>query len=380
VYVGGESALRFDIPSMRLMFFGSKLWLGEFHFLLFSVLLFVMLVIAATLVFGRVWCGWACPQTVVGEIIVMFERGASRVLPKNKTVRIAAGQLIRAVLSALIAANIIWYFVPPYVMLPELFAWSMGGFTTGAFVVMWAALYLNFAFLGHRFCGTVCPYSKFQSMMLDRNSLVIAFDRSRADECKGCDLCVRECPVGIDIKDGLQVECINCAQCVDACTKMMSKRGRSPLVDYVFGDGTAGFRDALTYKSAFFALAAVGLIVALVYSGISREPYTLRVVREGSTLYRELPDGSIANTYSIIVNNRTGDTEEFTAGVSGIEGARISVQGGGITVEPGGRYESRAVVRAGPEALKGGKSHPITVTLTNARGETLSFEAAFITP
>jgi cytochrome c oxidase accessory protein FixG len=380
VYVGGESALRFDIPTMRLLFFGAEVWLGEFHFLLFSVLLFVMLIIASTLVFGRVWCGWACPQTVVGEIIVMLERGIGRVLPKKGPSRKVSGQLVRALIAAVMSANVIWYFIPPYEMIPELAAWSMGAFTAGAFVVMWIIFYLNFSLLGHKFCGTVCPYSKMQSVLLDKNSLVIAFDNSRADACRGCEQCVRDCPVGIDIKDGLQVECINCAQCVDACTRMMAKKGRPPLVDYIFGDRKAGLRDALTYKAVFFTAVVAGLVAALIYSGISREPYTLRVLKEGKTLYRQLPDGTVINTYSIIVFNRTVKTAVFAAEVSGIEGAVLSVSGTEITVRPGAKSEYRAIVKAGPGVLSGPKSRPIAITLTETGGDTLSFEAAFITP
>jgi len=335
-----------------------------------------MTLIAVTLVFGRVWCGWACPQTVVGEIIVILERGLGSFLPRR-----IAGQLVRISISALMSANIVWYFISPYEMLPRLFSWSLGPGATGVFVVLWVIFYLNFTLLGHRFCGTVCPYSKVQSMLLDKNSLVIAFDRDRADECKGCDLCVRECPVGLDIKDGLQVECINCAQCIDACTKMMKKRGKKPLVRYIFGEPAATLRDAVTFKALFFVLVCAGFAAALVYSGVDRQPYAVRVLREGGGLYRVTKDGSVSNLYRVVIYNRTGKEARFRLTLGGLEGGELNVPGGEPMVGPGERGEAIALVELPSDRLGGPKSRDITVTATETtNGRSMSGEASFITP
>jgi len=382
VYVNGESALRFDIPTMRLMFFGTKLWVGEMYIVLLASLIFFVLIIAFTLVLGRVWCGWSCPQTVIGEY-VGFLKG--RLRPRKKDGRLlkagkaAAFHASLALLCALVSANLIWYFVSPYEMLPGLFTWSLGPITRYFFIVMAVALFAHFEFLGQRFCGTVCPYSKWQSVLLDRNSLIIAFDATRADECMGCDRCVTECPTGIDIKKGMHVECINCAKCIDACREMTAKKGKKAIVGYEFGSKGATVRDALTLKFWFFAGVIALLSGMLVYHVATRELLTVQVVKDRQVLYRMGADGSVVNSYKAYITNRGPDGAEYTLKAGGIPGVRLLTAGRVIQAGPGERVTVPFDVAAPPGAGHGAARITIRVAEPGTNNS-VEREAGFIFP
>jgi len=383
VKVGGESALRFDIPTMRLLFFGVKLWVGEFYVILLAALVFSLLIIAFTLVLGRVWCGWACPQTVLGEYVWYIRGALAGKKPDKAVVRITRAVLANIVIlfiSAFVSANLIWYFVSPYEMLPELFTWSMGPTTSTFFVVMAVALYAHFTFLGQKFCGTVCPYSKWQGVLLDKNSLIIAFDRDRADECRGCDRCVTVCPTGIDIKKGVQVECINCARCVDACRSMMAKRGKGPLVGYMFGTKAGRFRDALTGKAVVFIVAVVALSAMLVMRSVDRQTINMQVSKTRASLYTVGRDGSIVNSYELSIANMGGSDETCTVSVSGIDGARLAIPENPVLLPAGERKRLPMLVSARPDKSRHGAGRIRIVLGCGETGGELSSEASFVAP
>jgi cytochrome c oxidase accessory protein FixG len=382
VYVNGESALRFDIPTMKLLLFGTRLWVGEMYVVLLASLIFFVLIIAFTLVLGRVWCGWSCPQTVIGEYVGLLR---SRLKPRKKDAAIyklfkkAAFHVSLALMCALISANLIWYFVSPYEMLPELFTWSLGPITRYFFIVMAVAFYAHFEFLGQRFCATVCPYSKWQSVLLDKNSLIIAFDASRADECMGCDRCMTECPTGVDIKKGMQVECINCAKCIDVCREMTARRGRKAIVGYVFGSRGATLRDALTPKFWLFACVVAVLSGMLMYHFATREQLAVQVVKDRQALYHIGADKSVVNSYKAYITNRGPDEAVYTIEAGGIPGIKILTTGGTIHAGPGDRVIVPFDVAAPPGSGHGAVRIKVKVTEPDTQ-ESVEQVAGFIFP
>ena len=221
--VGGESALRFDIPELTLHVAGASVGVDAFHLVLAAVLVLILVAIAATVLFGRVWCGWLCGQTVIPELAAW---AASALPPKFR----AAGKPILLVpFSGVVSLSLISFALPPADIVAGL---SRSPIVLGFFAVQAAALYGMLALAGPRFCRSVCPYSMLQNVLFTRNTLTIAFDRERAAECLRCDDCVRACPVAIDIKDGDQRECIACAECIDACRLATAPRGIAPFVGY----------------------------------------------------------------------------------------------------------------------------------------------------
>ena len=229
IKINGESALRFDIPSLKLHFFGTSLWMDEFFVVLTGTIFLTFLFILITLLFGRIWCGWLCPQTVINEITsfmdVKKKHGADKLLAMIPVL----------IMSMLVAANLIWYFVSPYDFFHDLFQLNLGQSTWRIWISLTILMFLNFSFVRYRFCSSVCPYSKLQGALYDDTTLIIAMDPKRKDQCIECLACTRTCPVNIDIRDGLSSACINCAKCVDACSNIMKKSDKSSLINYFFG-------------------------------------------------------------------------------------------------------------------------------------------------
>jgi polyferredoxin len=220
--IRGRSAARFDLPTLSLHFFGGVVPIDEFYLVLLGTLFLVSLVLGVTVVFGRLWCGWLCPQTVIGEIGEWF----ASALPKRFRTRGKTAALLP--FSALVSLSLLWYFVPPAEATRNLFRSPV---LAGFFLAQWGVIYLMVAVVGTRFCRTVCPYAMLQNVLADRDTLAVAYDPARA-ECLLCDRCTRVCPVGIDIRKGMQRECIACAGCIDACREVTSRRNVPPFIAY----------------------------------------------------------------------------------------------------------------------------------------------------
>jgi polyferredoxin len=221
--INGHSALRFDIGELKLYFFGTAIWIREFYLILAATLFFLLLITFVTSIFGRIWCGWLCPQTVLLDL--------SNIIAKRfgRKGRDTAQKLLLLPFSALVSLTLIGYFVPPAGIPGQLF---VSPTITAFFFVLWISVYLELAFLGRNFCTSICPYSMLQNVLFDKDTVVIEYDVSRDDTCMKCDECVRVCPVGIDIKKGLNTSCIACAECIDVCRSISGKRGMPPFPDY----------------------------------------------------------------------------------------------------------------------------------------------------
>lgn len=343
--IGGESALRFDIPGMKLYAFGAVLWISEFHIVLAATLLFLAFILAVTVVFGRIWCGWICPQTVLPEL------SAAVASPLPHRVRRAGGRLILLLLSGLVSFSLIAYFVPPADAARDLFR---SGIVTGFFLGQWAVIFLMAGVLGPRFCRTVCPYSMLQNILYDGETLSISFDASRAASCLKCGLCEAVCPVEIDIRKGAQRECIACAECIDACRTTTAPRGVVPFV---------GYRGrVLRPKAAFLGIVLAAGILGVLFLVERLPPATFAVQWEAGA-----PDRS-ANSYRYTVQNNLGRPLILALRLVG-EG---EMSGDGvIRVAPRSRATGKLVVRRKAEA-PGGVSF-----VAAAPGITLKGEAGY---
>ena len=220
--IRGRSAARFDLPTLSLHFFGAVVPIDEFYLVLLGALFLVSLTLWVTVVFGRLWCGWLCPQTVIGEI----GEWISSALPHR--FRSGGKTLVLLPFSALVSLSLLWYFVPPVEATRGLFRSPI---LLGFFLAQWGTIYVMVAVVGARFCRTACPYAMLQNVLADRKTLAVAFDPARA-ECLWCDRCTRVCPVGIDIRKGGQRECVACAACIDACREVTSRRDVAPFIAY----------------------------------------------------------------------------------------------------------------------------------------------------
>ncbi len=286
--INGESALRFDIPTLKLHMFGSVIWMREFYLILAATLFFLLFIGFVTIIFGRVWCGWFCPQTVLLDLSESVAEVA------GKKHRKLWQKLILIPLSALVSVTMIWYFIPPAETLSTLF---VAPTITAFFVILWLLTYLELAFLGRGFCISICPYAMLQNILFDKETLVIEYDVSRDASCMKCDSCVKVCPVGIDIKKGLSAACIACAECIDACRSMTEKRGMLPFPNY----RGRMLRPKTFWLGGVTAAAAIALALLLW----SRPTVDFLVIRDNASL----PPG--LNRYSFIIHNNGGKKLEL---------------------------------------------------------------------
>lgn len=333
VRIGGESALRLDIPSGRLHAFGASLAVDEAFVVLAATLFVTALFLLVTVLFGRVWCGWGCPQTVLGDLTLLVEpdpRGRSR--PWRR----AAGFAVTALVSAAAAANLVWYFVSPYDFLARLADGTLGATVGWAWALTAALLFLDLAFLRQTFCATVCPYAKLQGVLFDRSTLLVAYDDRRDADCIDCLACVRVCPTRIDIRDGLQMECIACAACVDACEPIMRRLKRAPdLVGYFHGE--PGGRRRLVRPGSLALGAMTALALALLVGAVrERALVAVTVSADAAFTPRRADDGRVVNALSLVLENRgRGPVEVALTLDPGVAGAEATVRPATVALREG---------------------------------------------
>ena len=335
----GRQAIFFDLPHRRFYIFGLNIWPQDFILLTFILLGLALLLFFATALLGRVWCGYACPHTVYTEVFLWIEqkiegnrseqlklarkpwrgeKGRKRVLKYSLWVAVA--------LSA--GIGFVGYFVPIRQLIPDFFTLHAGIDT-----YLWVALYGSFCYLQagivrEQFCKYVCPYARFQGAMFDQDTLIIAYDPHRGEPrrrlkkqdrdnpdalgfCVDCTMCVQVCPTGIDIRDGLQLECIACAACIDACDNMMDQiKAPRGLIRYTSTNRLAGKGDL-----------------------------DVNILRDRNVLARKISGGRIQNIYTIKILNKTENPRQYTLGIEGAEGAAIDGKTR-FSVEPGAVYET----------------------------------------
>ena len=328
LFINGQSALRFDIAELKLYFFGSVIWISELYLILLGFLFSLLFITSITAIFGRVWCGWLCPQTVLLDLSESLSRLFGKL--SGKTVQ----RFVLLPFSALVSLTILWYFVPPVKTMQLLFNDAL---ITGFFLVQWAVIYAELAFLGRGFCTTVCPYAMMQNALFDKDTLVIEYDRSRDADCMKCHDCVKACPVGIDIKEGLQTDCIACAECIDACAAATAQRNMKPF---------PGYKGKLLRSKAFWlggaTLVVGGVLALMVYS---RPEVTFLITRDPE----QLPQG--INRYSWSLYNNTGEPRELELST---EGKFVIIGETVLLLEPYSFKKGKVLVRS-----EGGKDEVV---------------------
>lgn len=313
--IHGESALRFDIPSLRLHFFGLSLWMEEFFILLVSILFITFLFLLITLMFGRIWCGWLCPQTVLSDFTDSVDN-----VKESGFSRQAWSWFTTFLISIIVGANLIWYFVSPYDFFHQLVKGNIGNVTWGFWISLSGIIFLNFVLVRRKFCATVCPYAKFQSALFDDKTLVIAMDPRRREECIECMACVKVCPVGIDVRKGLSDACMNCAECIDRCASVMDKRQKTSLIGYFFG--LSGEREKKILRQNVVMIGAVTLAFSIffLYLLVVRNPVDLTILPNYSFPPRIARDGGVINSYVLSVKNRGRSHMDLEINVEGTGG------------------------------------------------------------
>jgi cytochrome c oxidase accessory protein FixG len=338
--VDGESALRLDVPSLTLHAFGARVGLDELLVVLAATLFALFAFLLVTVLFGRLWCGWACPQTALLDLTGFLDRAR-----KKGGWRLAAAWGAAALASALVSANLLWYFVEPAEFFRRVAAFSPGPVLGPAWLVTGLVVFLDLGFWRHRFCATTCPYAKLQGALFDSHSMVIAYDSRRAADCIDCEACVRVCPVGIDIRDGLQAACVSCGECIDACTPIMTKLRRpTKLVGYFFGaPGTP--RRLVRPAAVALSVLTAGSFAFTVAVGAERSPLEVTVTASGDFAPRRTASGEVWNGYTVALENRGREPLALTLALSAA-GAAVAVKPDAVLLAPGQHQRLRVVASA----------------------------------
>jgi cytochrome c oxidase accessory protein FixG len=338
----GRQAVLFDLPARKFFIFGLTLFPQDFYLLTWLLILAALSLFFFTALAGRLWCGYACPQTVWTEIFVWMERltegNRSQQIKLDKApwtahklARKSLKQLLWIAFAAFTGITFVGFFSPIDGLAGKIANLNLS-FWEGFWVVFYAAAtYGNAGFMREQVCKYMCPYARFQSAMFDRNTLIISYDAARGEprgprrrgglapraqgqgDCIDCTLCVQACPTGIDIRQGLQYDCIACAACIDACDSVMEKVGSPPgLVRYstqaeIDGVPNRLFRPRVVIYAALLTVATSGFVYAVTH----RMPFDLDVLRDRNTLYRELDDGTIENVFSVRIINKDQHAHEF---------------------------------------------------------------------
>ena len=403
----GRQAVLFDLGARKFYIFGMVLWPQDFIYLAALLIICAYLLFMVTAVAGRVWCGFACPQTVYTEIFMWIERrieGARSARMRldrqpwslEKLGKKSAKHLAWGLVALYTGISFVAYFTPVRAL--------FDGHTLGPWEVFWIGFYAlatygNAGWMREQVCKYMCPYARFQSAMFDKDTLIVTYDRARGEprsakpaegkgDCIDCSLCVQVCPTGIDIRKGLQYECIGCAACVDACNVVMDKIGKPRgLIRYSTDHALERKWDArqigrrILRPRVLVYCAILGLIVLAFFTALSlRTPLKLDVLRDRGSMGREVEDGMIENVYRLQIMNTGEHAHRFALEVEGIEGIRMD---GSTEAEIEGAT-TRAVpvrVRAPREAAKRGSNHiEFTVRAVDGSGLKVEEKAVFIVP
>jgi len=415
-----DQAILIDIPARRFYFFFIEIWPQEVYYLTGLLILAAFGLFLATSLFGRVWCGYTCPQTVWTDLFIAVERAvegdrAARIrLDKGtwtakKIVRRTVKHAIWLVISVLTGGAWVFYFADAPSLLRDLAAFQAPAVAYISIGVLTATTYVLGGLIREQVCTYMCPWPRIQAAMTDADSMVVTYRDYRGEprgayrkndtwegrgDCVDCNACVVVCPMGIDIRDGSQLECINCALCIDACNDIMDRIGRPRgLIAY---DTLANVDRRAAGKSAkvrllrtrpLIYLGLMVLVGALMAFGLTtRSTLDLNVLRDRNPLFVTLSDGSVRNGYTIKIINKEHTERIFSLKVEGLASSRIDVVGRdaeGVPLLPvkSDRLGSfRVFVSAPTEVLKG-ESTPITFKVSDtASGVEVSYDAVFRGP
>lgn len=407
----GRQAVLFDLPERRFHVFGITFWPQDFLFLAWALIIAALGLFFVTVFAGRVYCGYVCPQTAWTRLFMAIEQRCEGDRHQRlkwdrapwgleKLLRRGLKHVLWLALALATGVTFVGYFTPIRELLPALVSGQVGGWTlfwSGFFTV---ATYGNAGFMREQVCLYMCPYARFQSVMFDRDTLVVSYDRARgeprrrgarkssrqepAGDCVDCGLCVQVCPTGIDIRDGLQYECITCAACVDACDQVMARIGRPRgLIDYTTENTLNGRRSrVLRPRLIGYGLVMVVMMGWFAAGLVQRVPLQVDVLRDRNQLYRLTADGRIENSYRLEILNKDQQAHDYRLSLEAPEGLTL-VQGNPTFTLAGGEHRSLPVTVSGDPYA--GEVRSATVRFRVSSSEPRStmettHEARFIAP
>jgi cytochrome c oxidase accessory protein FixG len=416
----GRQAVLFDLPARKFYVLGLTFWPQDFFYLSWLLILAGLSLFFFTALAGRLWCGYACPQTVWTEVFLWMERWTegdrSRRMKLDaapwsaeKIVRKGGKQALWITFALWTGFTFVGFFTPIRELGPRVLTLSLGPWETFWSLFYAFATYGNAGYLREQVCKYMCPYARFQGAMFDQSTLIIAYDTARGEprgsrrkgsdykaaglgDCISCTLCVQVCPTGIDIRDGLQYECIACGACIDACDAVMDKvaypRG---LIRYATEESLAGRASHILRPRVI----VYGLLLAAGFAGFGwsvthRMPLIVDVLRDRNALFRVASDGAIENAYTLKVMNKGDAARSFLITLEdehgdgeGEDDALVRLDGGApieATVQAGEVLSVPVTLRAEAGSIHGRADVEFIVRATDDPGVHYEAESRFFGP
>lgn len=332
VKMNGRPLFLFNIPNAKFILFGKIFWPQDFFIFGITMITFVFFIILFTAAFGRLFCGWACPQTNFMEMMfrkvefwVLGDAPAQRQLKEapwtvSKILKVTLKHVLFYGLSFIIANFFLAYIIGVedlYKIITEPISLHLVGFSS--LLIFSAVFYAVYAFFREQACTVVCPYGRLQSVLLDRNSMIVAYDYKRGEprghtknlenlgDCIDCHQCVKVCPTGIDIRNGVQMECVGCTACIDACDHIMDKLEKPRGLIRYASENTIANGEPLRYTNRMKMYTALCFLLLSVLTVllVTRKDIDATIIRTAGMLYQERGTDSISNLYSIKMVNKT---------------------------------------------------------------------------
>ncbi|MEI6075240.1 MAG: cytochrome c oxidase accessory protein CcoG [Verrucomicrobiota bacterium] len=413
ITINGNPLLLMNIVERKFVVLGQIFWPQDMIIFALAILVFFLGVIVFTTAFGRLWCGWACPQTVMMEMVFrkieyLIEGDAPRQRELNqtpwnaaKTAKKAFKHAIFLMLSFLVG-NVLLSYIIGWQPLFQIITDPPGRHLTGlAFMIAFSLLFYGiFARFREQACTFICPYGRFQSVMLDENSIVVAYDHRRGEsraplkreqkagdrralglgDCVACNQCVSVCPTGIDIRNGTQMECVHCTACMDACDNVMTKIGAARgLIRYGSLNGIErGERLRFTPRLISYGVVLTLLGSLLAVMIFTRSQVEATLLRAPGALFQQMPDGHFSNLYTLRITNKTGREMPVELRLEKPAGS-LQILGGNLVVPAQKQSENSVLVELAANAMQSGNTPVILGVYQNGK-KLQTLKTAFIGP
>ena len=399
----GRQAIWFDVPSQHYYIFSMTFLTQDFYFIAGFALIAAFTLFMVTVYAGRVWCGYACPQTIwthmfqYVEKLVIGDRNKRIKFDKEpmsptKAFKRSLIYLIWFVFSMITATTFVSYVSGTEALYSN---WQMIGFipfpdwSTWIWVSVFIfafSTYVNAGYMREQMCVQICPYGRFQSVMFDKDTLIVSYDYERGEprgarkkgtnpeelgDCIECLMCVQVCPTGIDIRDGLQVACIQCAACVDACNDVMDKVGYPRgLIRYTTERQLVENEKSRLFRPRFFAYLALLTVLCsgLVYALTDRVPLEIDIRRDRNQLSSVNAQGMIENSYIVKLTNKTQDPHTYKITLAPQEGLSLELRFNDVPLEAGESFDMPVSIYGDTEVIEA-KQTPVTLQVASEDGK-----------